>query len=233
MQYHLFTKIWVYIVFLFHPFKASFSLSKEKGFFSPLPPSAIDFSIKLLNFLITHECDLSLGSLLSSAIQYQAFVFSPFGGWQGGNGPRVGLPEWDLNTDYHSSLIARPKGRLARGSVSQILWYIYAPPQNRPRSGDTKQIIPLTGDAAAFGHAYVIPCMIVFSSPLQSNSIFSSLSLTIILGKTFLKWSIITLSRLSKLNQHLASYQFVINQVYQIRKNIWQDINYNFNESRK
>ena len=62
---------------------------------------------------------------------------------------------------------------------------------------------------------------------------FSSLSLTIPLEKIFVKWYIITLSILSKLHQDLASHQFVINQVYQIRRNIWQDINYNFNESRK
>ena len=46
----------------------------------------------------------------------------------------------------HRSLV--PRGRLARGSVPQILQYIYTPPQNRPRSGDAKHIIPLTGDAA-------------------------------------------------------------------------------------
>ena len=86
MQYHSYRRIWVSIVFLFHPFKAVF-LSKDNGIFSPLPPSAIDFSIKLIDFLITHECDHSFGSLLPSEIQSQAFVFSPFGGWQGDSGP--------------------------------------------------------------------------------------------------------------------------------------------------
>ena len=51
--------------------------------------------------------------------------------------------------------------------------------------------------------------------------------------KPFVKWSIITLSGLSKVNQYLASHQFLINQVYQIRRKIWQDINYNFTESIK
>ena len=50
-------------------------------------------------------------------------------------------------TAIHHRLFV-PRGRLARGSVPQMLWYIYAPPQNRPRSGDAKHILPLTGDAA-------------------------------------------------------------------------------------
>ena len=91
MQYHSFTRIWVRIVFLFHPFKEFFSLSKDNGLFSPLQPSTIVFYIKLIDLLITHECDHSFGSFLPSEIKSQAFVFSPFGGWQGGIGPRGGL----------------------------------------------------------------------------------------------------------------------------------------------
>ena len=58
---------------------------------------------------------------------------------------------------HHQSLV--PRGRLARGSVPQILQYIYAPPQNRLRSGDSKQILPLTEAAAALAreHARGIP----------------------------------------------------------------------------
>ena len=63
-------------------------------------------------------------------------------------------------TIHHQSLV--PMGRLARGSVSHMLWVIYAPHQNRPRSGDAKQILPLTRNAAAFGHACAISCIIVF-----------------------------------------------------------------------
>ena len=57
----------------------------------------------------------------------------------------------------HRSLV--PRGQLSRGSVPQTLWYIYAPPQSRPISGDAKQILPLTGYAAALvrAHAQVIP----------------------------------------------------------------------------
>ena len=75
--------------------------------------------------------------------------------------------------------------------------------------------------------------MIVFMSPLWSNSTFFLYSPTIQLEKTFFKWSIITLSILSKVNQHLATHQYGINQIYKIWRKIWQDINYNFTESRK
>ena len=130
-----------------------FFLSKDTGLFSPLPPSAIKFSIELIDLLITHECDLSFGLLLSSAIQPQAFVFYTFGGWQGGSVTWGGLLEWECKTDHHSSSISRPQGHLAIGSVSRMLWYIHTPPHNRPISQDAKQIIPLTGDTASLGRA--------------------------------------------------------------------------------
>ena len=75
--------------------------------------------------------------------------------------------------------------------------------------------------------------MTVFKESLQSNSTLSSLLRTIQLGKTFVKWSITILSRISEVNQYLASHQILIYQVYQIRCNNWQDIKYMFNESRQ
>ena len=84
MRYQSFTRILFHVVFLFYTFKAIFSLYKGNGLFSPLPPSMIFFSMGLIDFLIAHECDHSFVLLLPSAIQSQAFVFSPFGGWQGG-----------------------------------------------------------------------------------------------------------------------------------------------------
>ena len=46
-----------------------------------------------------------------------------------------------------------------RGCYKNSPIYIRPPSQNRPRSGDAKQIIPLTGDdtALARAHAQVIP----------------------------------------------------------------------------
>ena len=46
-----------------------------------------------------------------------------------------------------------PRGRIARGIVPQMLRYIYAPSQNRPISGDAKQILPLTGDSVVLANA--------------------------------------------------------------------------------
>ena len=57
----------------------------------------------------------------------------------------------ELTTIYHQSLV--PRGSLTRGSVPQMLRYIYTPPQNCPILGGAKQILPLTLDAAALGCA--------------------------------------------------------------------------------
>ena len=77
-------------------------------------------------------------------------------------------------------------------------------------------------------HVWLCSCQ-----PCDLTLLFSYLSLTIRLETISVKWSIITLSRLSKVIQQLASHQFLINQVYQIRRNFWQDINDNFTESIK
>ena len=55
-------------------------------------------------------------------------------------------------TTIHHRLLV-PRARIARGGVPQILWYIYAPPQNRSRYGDAKHILPLTADAAVLRRA--------------------------------------------------------------------------------
>ena len=74
--------------FPFSSFQGKFFLSPwTMAFFSPLPPSMLVFSMEFINFLIAHECDHSFRLLLPWAIQSQAFIFSPFGGWQGGSGP--------------------------------------------------------------------------------------------------------------------------------------------------
>ena len=52
----------------------------------------MDFFIKFFDNLITHERDLAFGLLSSLDIQTPAFVFSPFGGWQGDSSPLGGLP---------------------------------------------------------------------------------------------------------------------------------------------
>ena len=79
-----------------------FYLSKDNGLFPPLTHLTIVFFIKLTNLPSAHECDHSFGSLLPLAIKYQAFVFSPFGGWRGGSGTLGGLPEQEYQMDRHS-----------------------------------------------------------------------------------------------------------------------------------
>ena len=141
IKYHSFTQIWVCIVFPFYPFKASFSF-QDQWHFSPLPPSTIVFSIKLINLLIVHKCDKSFGLLLTLAIQSQAFVFHHLAGDRVAAVHEVASPNKNeiWTAIHHRSFV--PSRRLARGSVPEMIQYIYAPPQNLPRLGDATQIFP-------------------------------------------------------------------------------------------
>ena len=150
------------LFYFFLPFKASFSLQGQWIFFSV---TTVD------NWLFHQNCRFLYHPGVWPVVRIAVIIGNSFPSlriftiWRGGRVEAV-HEEASLNenairtTIHHRSLVTR--GRLARGSVSQILRYIYAPPQNRPRSGDAKQILPLTGDATAFGHAYVISCMILF-----------------------------------------------------------------------
>ena len=153
MQYHSFTRIWVFIAFLFHPFKASFYLSKENGLFSLLPPSAIAFSVKLIYFLIIHKWDHSFRLRLPLAIQSQDFVFSPFGGWQGGSSPWGGQNQIRMQNRQPLIIDRSSPGGGSRGVVLHKWSNIYAPPQNRPISGDSKHMLTLKGDTATLARA--------------------------------------------------------------------------------
>ena len=118
--------------FPFSSFQGKFSLSKDNGLFSLLPPLTIVFSIELIDFLIAHECDHSFGLLLPALIQSQAFVFSPFGRWQGVSGPRGGLPGQEYKEDCHSSSIARPQGAACKGEWSTNSPIYIRPPPKPP-----------------------------------------------------------------------------------------------------
>ena len=80
-----------------------------------------------------------------------SYFHNPAGG-RDGSGPWGGLPEQECKTDRHSSSVARPQGaaREEEGSTNAPI-YICPPPP--PRSGDAKQILPLTGDAVALACA--------------------------------------------------------------------------------
>ena len=103
------------------------TLFRSYLFRSSLPPSTIVFPVKPIDFLITHECNHFFGSLLSFAIQSQAFLFSLFCGWQGGSGLWGGLPERECKTDRHSLSIARPQGAAHEGGVLHKCFDIYMP----------------------------------------------------------------------------------------------------------
>ena len=114
----------------------------------------IVFSMEFIDFLIAHDCHHLFRSMLPSAIQYQALVFSPFDRWHGCSGPWGGLPEWECKMDRHWSSIARPEGAAREGGCSKNAM-IYIRPTH-PRSGDAKHILPLTGDAVALVRARML-----------------------------------------------------------------------------
>ena len=114
-----------------------------KDHFPPLPPLTIVFYIKLINFLITHECEHSFWLLLPSEIQYQAFVFSSFGRWQGGSGPRGGQ-KWMRMKNRPPFIINRsfPGGGLQGGAFHKCS-DIYTPhPKTAPYQGMLNRYFP-------------------------------------------------------------------------------------------
>ena len=115
--------------FPFSSLQGNFFSLQGKWYFSPLPPSMIVFSIKLINLPIDQECDHLFVFRWLSSIQYQAFVSSPFGGWQGGSAPRGGLPEREYKTDRHSSSIARSQGSACKGECyTNAPIHLWTPP---------------------------------------------------------------------------------------------------------
>ena len=121
------------LFYFFILWRQVFSLSKDNGLYSPLPPLKIVFSIELIDFLIAHECDHLFGSLLPLEIQSQAFVFSPCGGWQDNIGPRRRIPKWEYKTDRHSSLITCTQGEVHEMECSTNAPIYIRPPQKPPQ----------------------------------------------------------------------------------------------------
>ena len=117
--------------FPFSSFQSKFLFSlRTMNFFHRYHLRQLTFPSNSSIFLITHKCDLSFGSMLPLEIQSQAFVFSLFGGWQGGSGPRGGLLEWECKTDHYSSSIARPQGvTCERECSTNALIYIRPTPK--------------------------------------------------------------------------------------------------------
>ena len=111
--------------------------SRKNGFFSPLPPLTIDFSIKFFDYHIIHECDLLFGLLSSSVIQTQAFVFSQLFRWQGGSGPWGGLPAPKTTT-------AKTLTNTATTMTTQQQWWPSRGGRNERRRDQQGQLLPST-----------------------------------------------------------------------------------------
>ena len=73
----------------------------------------------------------------------------------GGSRRQGGLSEREFKTERHSSSVSRLQGASCKGEGSKDA-PIYIRP-TPPTSRDTKQILPLTGDAAAAAHYLSIP----------------------------------------------------------------------------
>ena len=153
MQYHSFTRIWVCIVFLFHPFEAIFFSPRAMASFHCYHCQQLNFpsnlSISLSPTCVTHRLDCCYHRQFNPKPSY----FHHLAGGRVAAVHEEASPNENAkrSTIHHQSLV--PRVRLTRGSVSQMLQYIYSPPQNRSRSGGDKQILPLTWDAAALGRA--------------------------------------------------------------------------------
>ena len=149
MQYNSFTPIWVRIVFLFHPFKAIFLSPRTMAFFHC-------YHRRQLTFISNLSISLSLTSVTTRLDRCYHQQFNPkpsyfhhlADGRLAAFNEEASPNENAKRTNIHLWSIV-PRGRLARGSVPQIIWYIYTPHQNCLISRDAKQILPVTGDATA------------------------------------------------------------------------------------
>ena len=189
MQYDSFTRIWVCIVFLFFNLLRQVFLSKDNGFFSLLPLSTIDFSIKIVGFFITQECDLSYGSLSLLAIHSQASVFSPFGGVAGWK-RSTRKPPWTRMQYGPPFIIDRlsPGGVLREGAFHKF-FDIYTPhPKTAPDQGMLNRYFPLRETPQRLGTRMLYHVWFCSCNPCDLTLLFSSLSPTIQLEKTFFKW---------------------------------------------
>ena len=125
--------------FPFSSFQDKFSLSKENGIFYRYQCRGLSFpsnlSISSLPMILNTRSDCCYHLQFNPKPSY-------FHHLEGGRVAAV-YEEASPNENekrtciHHRSLV--PRGRLTRGSVPQMLWYIYAPLQNRPRSRDAKR----------------------------------------------------------------------------------------------
>ena len=154
MQYHSFTTIWVRILFLFSSFQGKFfSSPRTMAFFRRYDRRQLSFPSNLLISLSTTSVTTCSDCCYHWQFNPKLSYFHLFAGGRVAAVHEEASPNDNekLTTIHHWLLV--PRGRFARGGVPQMFQYIGAPPQNRPRSGDAKQILSLMRDAAALEHA--------------------------------------------------------------------------------
>ena len=110
-------------------------------------------------------------------------------------------------------------GGVSREGVFHKCSNIYTPhPKTAPDQRMLNRYFPSQETPQRFGTHMIYYVWLCSCHPCNLTIIFFFfITNNPIRKKTFVKWSIITLSRISKVNQHLASHKFLTHQVYQIR----------------
>ena len=148
MQYHSFIWIGVRIVVLFHTYKASSSLSKGNGLFYRYHRRRLSFPSNLSISLSPTSVTTRLYCCYHRKLNPKPSYFHHLAGGRVAEVHEEASPNKKAKRAAIHNRLLTPRGGLARESVPQTFRYIYAPPQNCPRSGNAKQIFPLMGDAA-------------------------------------------------------------------------------------
>ena len=136
MQYHSFNRIWVCISSLLHPFKQVFFLQGQWPFFTV---TTVEDCLFHQTYWFYHHPQVwplvwIAFTIVNSIPSLRIFTIWWVSVWQRSMRRPKPNENVKLTTIHHRSL--SPRGRLASGSVPQIIRYIYALPQNLPRSGN-------------------------------------------------------------------------------------------------
>ena len=134
IQYHSFTRILVRVVFLFHPFKASFFSPRTLALFQCYHRRRLTFPSNLSISLSPTSVTCHSDRCYHQKFNPKPLYFHHLGGGRVAAVHEEASPKENTKrtTIYHKSLV--PRGRLTRGGASQMLQYIYAPPPKLPQT---------------------------------------------------------------------------------------------------
>ena len=112
----------------FHSFKVSFSLSKDNGLFHSYHRRIFSFPSNLSIYLSPMSVSTRSYRCYHQKFNTRPSYFHHLGGGRVAAVHEEASPNYNAKRTviYHRSLV--PRGRPARGSVPQMLRYIYAPP---------------------------------------------------------------------------------------------------------